>query len=224
MFHPRTLTAIVLVALLAGCTATEPTRPDATDTPTRGEATGTTGAPSPAPAASADEAAATTAPRQIYYTQAEYEHMSACVDQSETAMHTAIRRNGGMTEEEALNIYRQQPYAEVNMATVQQVYADRIGNVWDYSVSFFQRCSMTQAGVPEERLKLASYCLQRRMIGDLAYSFKANGRPVTDAYDYFAKFRSPVVRQVIDAVYGTDAGRDEVKSQLWNGCMAPITG
>jgi hypothetical protein len=96
--------------------------------------------------------------------------------------------------------------------------------VWDYSVSFFQRCSVTQAGVPEERLKLASYCLQRRMIGDLAYSFKANGRPVTDAYDYFAKFRSPVVRQVIDAVYGTDAGRDEVKSQLWNGCMAPITG
>ena len=224
MFHPRTLTATVLVALLAACTATEPTRPDSGETATPGEASDAQVEPSPAPAASADEAPAATTQRQVFYTQAEYEGMSACVDQSETAMHTAIRRNGGMTEDEALNIYREQPYAEANMALVKQVYADRIGNVWDYSVSFFQRCSITQAGVPEERLKLASYCLQRRMIGDLAYSFKANGRPVTDAYDYFAKFRSPVVRQVIDAVYGTDAERDEVKSQLWSGCMLPITG
>lgn len=224
MFHPRTLAATVLVALLAACTATEPTRPDTGEAATPGEASGTSVEPSPAPASSADDTPATAAARQIYYTQAEYEAMSTCVDQSETAMHTAIRRNGGMTEDEALNIYREQPYAEANMALVQQVYADRIGNVWDYSVSFFQRCSVTQAGVPEERLKLASYCLQRRMIGDLAYSFKANGRPVTDAYDYFAKFRSPVVHQVIDAVYGADAERDEVKSQLWNGCMAPITG
>jgi len=224
MFHPRTLTVTLLFALLTACTATEPTRPDTGENATPGEATGAAVEPSPAPAASADETPATTAQRQVFYTQAEYQGMSACVDQSETAMHTAIRRNGGVTEEEALNIYREQPFAEANMALVQQVYADRIGNVWDYSVSFFQRCSVTQVGVPEERLKLASYCLQRRMIGDIASSFKTNGRPISDAYNYFAKFRSPIVRQVIDAVYATDAAKDDIKAQLWSGCMEPISG
>jgi len=223
MLQPRILTATLLFALLTACTATEPVRPDTPAEATAGQAD-TAAAPSPAPAASADESAPATQPQQIFYTLKEYEQMTECVGLTDTAMHTAIRRQGGMTEEEAQNIYREQPFAEVNMATVQQVYADAIPNVWDYTVHFFQRCAITQAGVPEERIKLASYCLQRRMIGDIASSFKSSGRPVSDAYTYFAKFRSPVVRQVIDAVYATDAAKDDIKAQLWSGCMAPISG
>ncbi len=231
MLHLRTAIATALVALLTACNATTPTKPDqpaSAQTPAPEAAAERE--PAPAPEVSdgeevkEEEAAAPAEQSNIYYSQQEFELMSACVGMSDTAMHTAIRRRGGMSEEDAMNIYRGRPFAEENMATVQQVYAGTIGNVWDYTVRTFQHCAITTAGVPEPRLKLASYCLQRRMIGDLAYSFKANERPKEDAYRYFAKFRSPVVHQVIDAVYATDVPKEEVKSQLWTGCMAPITG
>ena len=49
-------------------------------------------------------------------------------------------------------------------------------------------------------------------------------RPRQAAYDYFAKFNSPVVREIIDAVYDSDAGREALRLQQWNGCMAAISG
>ena len=227
MLHLRTLSVTALVALLTACTATTPSKPE----PPAAAASAADEViaerePTPAPQVSEgeEEAAAPAEQRNIYYSPHEFERMSACVSRSDTAMHTAIRRNGGMSEDDAMSIYRGRPFAEENMAVVQQVYADTVGNVWDYAVRTFQHCAITEAAVPQARLKLASYCLQRQMIGDLSYSFKANGRPKEDAYRYFAKFRSPIVRQVIDAVYGADASKEDVKAQLWSGCMAPITG
>jgi hypothetical protein len=223
MLASRTLLATALVALLTACTATTAPRPQ---TPEHTEAAEEAPAtPTPAPESSADEPAAegTPALAQPLYSRAEFERLSMCTVLADTAMHTAIRRNGGMSEEDALNIYRTQPNPEAHMGIVAQVYRDDVRNTWDYTVRHFQRCALTEAGITAARVKTASYCMQQRMIGDLSASFKLSGRPIGDAYGYFANFRSPVVRQIIDAVYATDAGKDEAKAQLWGNCMAPIT-
>ncbi|WP_230969919.1 hypothetical protein [Nitrogeniibacter aestuarii] len=226
----RLLSAATLIALLTACTASNPPRADVDPDAAGAETT----EPSPAPEASApDETGATQAgdngqgqgaAQQIFYTQAEYEGMTRCVEMADISMHSAIRKRGGMALTDAKNIYRTQPDPEMRMAIVEQVYGDRIQNTWDYTVRHFQRCAITTAQVPQERLQMASYCMQRQMIGDLSYSFKASERPVSDAYAYFANFKSPVVKQIIDAVYATDVSKEEVKAQLWTGCMAPITG
>lgn len=224
----RLLSVATLIALLTACNANTPIRPDAEPT-----AEAETVEPSPAPEASAgvtpeapasaDAQAQQDATREIHYTQAEYARMTACVEMADISLHTSIRKRGGMALDDAKNIYRTQPDPDTRMAIVEKVYNDSVSNAWDYTVRHFQRCSVTSAQVAEERLQMASYCMQRQMIGDLSYSFKASERPVADAYAYFANFRSPVVKQIIDAVYATDVSKEEVKSQLWTGCMAPIT-
>ncbi|QID19292.1 hypothetical protein G3580_17720 [Nitrogeniibacter mangrovi] len=237
MLRLRTLTVAAATVLLTACTATTPTRPDSaaaasTETPAEKAepaAAPEASAPDEDQAGSGEAAAqpgtdATGSPKQIYYTENEYTQMTACVGLADAAMHTAIRKRSGMELDDAKNIYRSRPHPDEHMAIVEQVYADTVGNVWDYTVRQFQQCSALQAQVPPERLQLASYCMQRQMIGDLTYSFKASGRPISDAYGYFAKFTSPVVKQIIDAVYATDAAKDEVKTQLWTSCMTPITG
>lgn len=219
----RILSAAALLTLLSAC-ATNPstTAEDADAEP--GEVVEPAAAPEASDGQTSAATPATAAAKEIYYTTAETAQMTICVDLADTAMHTAVRKRGGMDQVDAMNIYRTRPHPETHMAVVEQVYADTVGNVWDYTVRHFQHCSVMEAKVPQERLKLASYCMQRQMIGDLSYSFKADGRPISEAYGYFAKFRSPVVRQIIDAVYATDASKEDVKAQLWNACMAPITG
>jgi len=232
----RLLSMATLIALLTACTASNPMRPDGDDhsPATQDDASAPPGnkEPSPAPDASAPDetgttegaGSATTEKPQRQYTQAEYERMTTCVEMADISLHTAIRKRGGMALADAQNIYRTQPDPETRMAIVEQVYADKVNNAWDYTVRHFQRCAITTAQVPQARLQMASYCMQRQMIGDLSYSFKANERPITDAYAYFANFKSPVVKQIIDAVYATNASKEDVKAQLWAGCMAPISG
>ena len=221
--------AAALIALSA-CTASTPVKsvtspplPAETGSETPPATTAPQPEPAPAPAPDATAAPEPATPT-VHYTHAETARMTDCVGMTDTAMYTAMRRAAGKTEEEALLIYRGRRDEELSATIVQQVYADDIGNVWDYSVQYFQRCASTQAGVPPERLELASYCMQRQMIGGLAYAFKAQERPRQAAYDYFAKFNSPVVREIIDAVYDSDAGREALRLQQWNGCMAAISG
>jgi len=226
----RLLTFATLIALLSACSSTLPTRPSAKTTPTQDEVTEPSAAPdasaSPetgAPTTSTDGESAGRPAAKVLYTQAEYARMSNCVELADIALHSSIRKRGGASLDAAKRIYRTQPDPEMRMAIVDKVYSDDVRNAWDYTVRHFQRCAVGTAQVPQERLQMASYCMQRQMIGDLSYSFKANERPISDAYAYFANFKSPVVKQIIDAVYATDASKEEVKSQLWTGCMAPVT-
>ncbi|MCB1961357.1 MAG: hypothetical protein KDE68_12670 [Rhodocyclaceae bacterium] len=223
----RTLALAAALLALSACTASTPVKSVASP-PLPAETQNTTApqpapAPAPSPAPAPEETAESAAPA-VHYTLDEAARMTDCVAMTDTAMYTAMRRAAGKTEEEALHIFSGRRDEERDAAIVRQVYADKVSNVWDYSVGYFQRCASTQAGVPAERLELASYCMQRQMIGGLAYAFRAQERPRQAAYDYFAKFNSPVVREIINSVYDSNADRDTLRLQQWNACIAAISG
>lgn len=157
------------------------------------------------------------------YTAQEYGSMTLCVGMSDTAMHVASKKLAGTPIEEMNDYYRPHENARLNLATVEKVYADSFTSEWDYTLSFFNECALNLANVPAKRVGMAGYCMQNGMISDLAYAFKQSGAAKQDAHSYFAAFKSETVNSIVDKVYASSDNRAEMKLDVWNSCMSPIT-
>ena len=67
--------------------------------------------------------------------------MTYCIGLSDTAMHVAGEKLKGTSVEEARKFYTSKPSSQINLATVDKVYSEKITSVWEYSVSFFNECA-----------------------------------------------------------------------------------
>jgi hypothetical protein len=120
--------------------------------------------------------------------------------------------------------YEGKPNAQLNIATVDKVFSEQVSTAWDYAVGFFGECAREVAGVAPIRVKLASYCMQNQLIADLAFQYKASGKPKEQAYAQFAQFKSSTPRSIVDVVYASTKERAAVRMEVWNTCMAELSG
>lgn len=167
--------------------------------------------------------ATSTKPANKKYTAREKTNMTYCIGMTDTARYIAEQKNKGTPMEDVKNYYVSKPNAKLNIATVDKVYASTFSSVWDYSISFFNECAYNLAAVPAERVNLASYCMQNQLIADVAHTFKSTGKPKDQAYAFFAKFNNDTVNAVIDKTYASNKSRPEIKLEVWNACMAPLS-
>ena len=157
------------------------------------------------------------------YTADEYRNMTLCIGMADTAMFVASHKLKGTPIEQMNDHYRPHDNARLNLATVEKVYADSFTSEWDYTLSFFNECALNLADVPASRVRMAGYCMQNGMISDMAYAFKQSGASKQDAHSYFAAFKTDTVNTIVDKVYSSSQNRAEMKLDVWNSCMAPIT-
>jgi hypothetical protein len=158
------------------------------------------------------------------YTAREQKSLTYCMALSDTAMAVATRKVKGAPMEQVKANYASKPQAAVTVPLVDKVYAETFKSPWDYTVGFFKECGANVAEVPETRVGLASYCLQRGMIASVAETCRETGAPKEAVYKQFAGFTGPATKEVIDTVYAESKDRAAASLGAWNSCMAPISG
>jgi hypothetical protein len=99
-----------------------------------------------------------------------------------------------------------------------------VSTAWDYSVGFFSECAREIAGVSPDRVKLASYCMQNQLMAEVAYQYKASGKPKEQAYAHFAQFKSSTPKSIVDLVYASAKERVAMRMEVWSTCMAELSG
>jgi hypothetical protein len=158
------------------------------------------------------------------YTAREQKSLTYCMALSDTALAVATRKVKGAPMAQVKANYAAKPQAAVTVPLVDKVYADSFKSPWDYTVGFFKECGANVAEVPETRVGLASYCLQRGMIASVAHTYKETGAPKETVYEKLAAFKGGTTQQVIDTVYAESKDRAGASLGAWNTCMAPISG
>lgn len=203
------LLAMVVVALAAGACSSPHVPPPTQPAPQR---------PAAAPASAT---ATTTLPRT--YTREESSRMTYCVGLSDTARRVATEKLKGTPIARVKQLYEGKPNARLNLATVDKVFKEPVTTAWDYTVAFFEECAREMAGVPRERVRFASYCLQNQLIAEVAHRYKTAGKPREQAVAHFAQFKSETPRLIVDRVYGSPKESSAIRMEIWNGCMAEFT-
>jgi hypothetical protein len=158
------------------------------------------------------------------YTEKERGQLTYCIGLCETARRAAAEKLRGTPIEDVKKLYDGKANARLNIATVDKVFSDHVSTAWDYTVSFFSECAREIAGVPSDRAQLASYCMQNQLIADVAFQYKASGKPKEQAYAYFAQFKSSTPKAIVDLVYASTKERAAVRMEVWNTCMAELSG
>jgi hypothetical protein len=164
-----------------------------------------------------------TGPEPIY-TSHEQKSLTYCMGLSDTAMAVATRKIKGVPIAQVKALYAGKPQAAVAVPLVDKVYGDAFLSPWDYTVGFFKECAANVAEVPETRVGLASYCLQRGMIASVAETYKETGAPKETVYQKLSGFKGETAQQVIDTVYAEPKDRAAATLGAWNNCMEPISG
>jgi hypothetical protein len=162
-------------------------------------------------------------PKPIYTAQ-ERTKLTYCVGLADTALAVATRKQKGVPAAEVKANYAGKPQAAIVAPLVDKVYGDQFKSPWDYTVGFFKQCGANVADVPETRVGLASYCLQRAMIAGVAETYREKGTPKEAVYQTFAGFKGEATHEVIDTVYAEPKDRAAASLGAWNTCMAPISG
>ena len=175
-----------------------------------------------APAAS--EAAPASSGAAPLYTAQERASLFGCSALTDSAMIIAEMKQKGTPIQDANAFFAERPNSQLTLATVVKVYDDKVGNVWDYAVSFFGDCAARVAKVPRERSGSAGFCMLNSMIATNAQASKAAGVPVEKVDRYFARFPGELPRAIIARVYAQSQSRAEAHADAWNSCMAPISG
>jgi hypothetical protein len=150
--------------------------------------------------------------------------MTYCVGLSETARRAATEKLRGTPIDEVKKLYEGKPNARLNIAAVDKVYKEHVSTAWDYAVGFFGECARELAGVSRDRVRLASYCMQNQLIADVAFQYKASGKPKDQAYAQFAQFKSSTPKGIVDLVYDSTKDRAAIRMEVWNSCMADLSG
>lgn len=91
-------------------------------------------------------------------------------------------------------------------------------------MSSFRQCALHKAQVPEARSALAAYCMQNALIGEVAAQDKEAGDGESVPYAFFSGFHAKAPDRIIDRVYAGSTPRRDVPVEIWDSCMAPITG
>lgn len=232
----RTLAVASLLASLSACTSiplhapTTPSKPDPFPAPAPVAEQPPLTAPDPfdptfewpdgVAEPGLDEGSAPPAAPLYGYTADEKKRMTVCVAISDTAMHAAERRKAGKPLNAAIALYAGRRHESLNIATVRQVYADDIDDVWEYSVDFFQRCAVRLGYMPAERLGLARSCMRRQLIGGRALELKALRRSQSYANNYFKRIGQSA-DDVVDLAWASSDSRGQFKLKLWNDCLGP---
>ena len=158
------------------------------------------------------------------YTAKEWGQLTFCIGLSETARRAAAEKLRGTPIEEVKKGYEAKPNARLNIAAVDKVFSEHVSTAWDYAVSFFGECAREMAGVSPDRVKLASFCMQNQLMADVAFQYKASGKPREQAYAQFAQFKSSTPKSIVDLVYASTKERAAVRMEVWNTCMANLSG
>jgi hypothetical protein len=157
------------------------------------------------------------------YTAKERMQMTYCIGLSETARKAAIEKLRRTPIDEVKSLYDGKPNARLNVATVDKVYKEHVTTPWDYAVGFFGECAAELAGVSRDRVNLASFCMQNQLIADVAFQYKAAGKPKDQAYAQFAQFKSATPKAIVDQVYDSTKDRAAIRMEVWNSCMADLS-
>jgi hypothetical protein len=158
------------------------------------------------------------------YTAKERDHLTFCIGLSETARRVAVEKLQGASIADVKRSYEGKPSARLNIATVDKVFSEQVSTAWDYAVGFFGECAREMAGVSDDRVKLASYCMQNQLIADVAFQYKASGKPKEQAYAHFVRFQSSTPKSIVDLVYGSTKERAAMRMEVWTTCMATLSG
>jgi hypothetical protein len=191
--------AFTLLCLGAGCASNPP--------------------PAPVPA-SADSAPMPAA----LYTAKERASMFGCSALTDSAMIIAEMKRNGASRQDAKAFFADRPNAPLTLATVDKVYDDRIGNVWDYATVFFTDCAAHVSAVPRDRSGPASFCMLNSMIAATAQASRQADVPIEKVNQYFAGFPGALPQSIIAGVYAQTQTRAEAHAQAWNSCMEKISG
>lgn len=157
------------------------------------------------------------------YTRHEFKKMTYCIGMSDTAMHAATSKVKGIPMDQVTSYYATQEGHLVNIATVEEVYSENFTSVWDYTISFFEGCTLKFARIDAKRVGPASQCAQNSMIAGLAHTYKSLGSPIEKTYKNFAVFKNKMSNRIVDDVYESRYGRAEVKLDEWSSCILKIT-
>ena len=147
-------------------------------------------------------------------------------------LHRSFRngKKGGRREvrgspiEDVKRSYEGKPNARLNVATVDKVFGEQVSTAWDYAVGFFGECAREMAGVSPDRVQLASYCMQNQLMAEVAFQYKVSGKPKEQAYAHFVQFKSSTPKSIVDLVYASTKERAAVRMEVWNTCMADLSG
>lgn len=167
--------------------------------------------------------ASTQSKSRKIYTRKETTMMTYCVGLTDIAMDAAAKKNNGESKEQVIQYYSSKPKSELTIPLVEKVYTDTFSSPWNYAVSFFEECSQEMAGVANDRVGLARYCMQNQFIAYVAYTFKTSGSPKKVAYDYFAALNSDTPKKIVDRVYSSSKSVPEITLEEWNLCMSVLT-
>ncbi len=158
------------------------------------------------------------------YSAQEKASLFGCSALTDSAMIVAEMKQKGIPRQDAKAFFANRPNSQLTLATVDKVYDDSVGNVWDYATSFFGDCATHVARVPRERSGPASFCMLNSMIATNAQASKDAGVPIEKVDQYFAGFPGDQPRAIIAGVYAQSQTRAEAHAQVWNACMASISG
>lgn len=198
------IVAPVLAGLAAAC-STQPAVPAASPA-------------APPPAAAADAAGAPQ------YSASERASLFGCSALTDSAMIIAEMKHKGASVSQAKAFFADRPNAQLTLATVDRVYDDPVGNVWDYALRFFGDCAAGVSQVPRERSGPASFCMLNGMIAANAQGSSDAGVPIEQVEQYFAGFPGELPKSIIAGVYAHPQTRAQAHADAWNACMAPLSG
>jgi hypothetical protein len=151
-----------------------------------------------------------------------------CLGLSDMAGSIAQQKLDNVPLEKVKSDYASRPdpkVAQMGVATAEKVYAETVSGWWTYESAFFNECAQNLASVPANRVDHANHCMQDSMVVDEAYGFKSQNTPKEEALAYLARFgiQGPIPEAIVDLVYATRKDRPELKTELWNRCMATVS-
>ncbi len=156
------------------------------------------------------------------YSESERARLGLCAGMSDNAFSVAHRKLAGVPAGEVRKLYEGKPgmVGQLMPAMVDKIYSDKFEHEWDYTISFFAECTQQMTPVPRERIGLASYCMQNRLIAAVAVAARDSGRPKDTAYQMFAAFKADAPRKIVDDVYAHPGSLAEAESAIWEPCIS----
>ncbi|MDB5976086.1 MAG: hypothetical protein JWR07_2846 [Nevskia sp.] len=172
----------------------------------------------------ADGGPAQAAASVPHYSAQERGSLYGCSALTDSAMIIAEMKQKGAPIQDVKAVFADRPNAQLTLATVDRVYDDKVGNVWDYAVTFFGDCATRVSRVPRDRSGPAGFCMLNSMIAANAQASKMAGVPIEKVDQYFSRFPGELPKSIIAGVYARSQTRAEAHAEAWNACMAPISG
>ena len=155
------------------------------------------------------------------YSEGEQARLGLCAGMSDNAFSVANRKRAGVPAEEVKKLYVGKPgiVGQLMPAMVDKIYSDKFEHEWDYTIAFFGECTQQMTPVPRERIGLASYCMQNRLIAAVAVAMRDSGQSKEAAYGKFAAFKADTPLRIVDDVYMHRGTLVEAENAAWDPCI-----